>query len=175
MNISMEKFNAEASKMGFMLGDYFETSDDENAPEEITDEVRDMMIGQMMCSVNDQLKAQHGKPVYTPEHVYVLINPNTYSAAFHYAFYLWKMGAKIVGLPSKQAPNTYMEQTPFELPRTKLKGSISNSLQLFLPKDDLNAKQLTPDLMPAYEDYKRYNFDMNTELLFLLDYIKSQE
>ena len=175
MNISMEKFNAEASKMGFMLGDYFETSDDENAPEEITDEVRDMMIGQMMCSVNDQLKAQHGKPVYTPEQVYVLINPNTYSAAFRYAFYLWKMGAKIVGLPSKQAPNTYMEQTPFELPRTKLKGSISNSLQLFLPKDDPNAKQLTPDLMPAYEDYKRYNFDFNAELLFLLDYIKNQK
>ena len=175
MNISMEKFNAEASEIGFMLGDYLETSDVEYAPEEITDEYRNKMIGQMMSSVMDKLIAQHGKPVYTPEHVYVLINPNTYSAAFHYAFFLWKMGAKIVGLPSKQAPNTYMEQTPFELPRTKLKGSISNSLQLFLPKDDPNAKQLTPDLMPTYEDYKRYDFDFNAELLFLLDYIKNQK
>ena len=160
---------------GFILGDYIATSEDDYSPEEISDEFRDRMIEQMASSVKDKLMAQHGKPVYTPEHVYVLINPTTYSAAFHYAFFLWKMGATVVGLPSKQAPNTYMEATPFELPRTKLKGNISNSLQLFMPNDDPRAHQFTPDLMPTYEDYKHYNFDMNTELLFLLDYIKNQE
>jgi hypothetical protein len=129
----------------------------------------------MMSSVKDKLTAQQGKPVYTPEHVYVLVNYNTYSAAFHYMFYLWKMGATVVGLPSKQAPNTYMEMTPFELPRTGLKGSISNSLQMFLPVDDPRANQFTPDLMPTYEDYKRYNFNTATELLYLLDYIKGKK
>ena len=175
MNISMEQLNAEMQDSGFILGDYIATSEGDSSPEEITDEYRDRMIEEMTSSVKDKLMAQHGKPVYTPEHVYVLINPTTYSAAFHYAFFLWKMGATVVGLPSKQAPNTYMEATPFELPRTKLKGNISNSLQLFMPNDDPRAHQFTPDLMPTYEDYKHYNFDMNTELLFLLDYIKNQE
>ena len=175
MNITMEELNAEMQDYGFILGDYIATSEGDSSPEEITDEYRDRMIEEMTSSVKDKLTAQHGKPVYTPEHVYVLINPTTYSAAFHYAFFLWKMGATVVGLPSKQAPNTYMEATPFELPRTKLKGNISNSLQLFMPNDDPRAHQFTPDLMPTYEDYKHYNFDMNTELLFLLDYIKNQE
>ena len=175
MNITMEQLNAEMQDYGFILGDYIATSEGDYSPEEITDEYRDRMIEEMTSSVKDKLMAQHGKPVYTPEHVYVLINPTTYSAAFHYAFFLWKMGATIVGLPSKQAPNTYMEATPFELPRTNLKGNISNSLQLFMPNDDPRAHQFTPDLMPTYEDYKHYSFDMNTELLFLLDYIKNQE
>lgn len=175
MNITMEEFNAEMQDSGFILGDYIATSEGDDSPEEMTDEFRDRMIEQMTSSVKDKLMAQHGKPVYTPEHVYVLINPTTYSAAFHYAFFLWKMGATVVGLPSKQAPNTYMEATPFELPRTKLTGSISNSLQLFMPNDAPRAHQFTPDLMPTYEDYKHYNFDMNTELLFLLDYIKNHE
>ena len=175
MNITMEQLNAEMQDYGFILGDYIATSEGDYSPEEITDEYRDRMIEEMTSSVKDKLMAQHGKPVYTPEHVYVLINPTTYSAAFHYAFFLWKMGATIVGLPSKQAPNTYMEATPFELPRTNLKGNISNSLQLFMPNDDPRAHQFTPDLMPTYEDYKHYNFDKNTELLFLLDYIKNQE
>lgn len=175
MNITMEQLNAEMQDYGFILGDYIATSEGDYSPGEITDEYRDRMIEEMTSSVKDKLMAQHGKPVYTPEHVYVLINPTTYSAAFHYAFFLWKMGATIVGLPSKQAPNTYMEATPFELPRTNLKGNISNSLQLFMPNDDPRAHQFTPDLMPTYEDYKHYNFDMNTELLFLLDYIKNQE
>ena len=175
MNITTEQLNAEMQDSGFILGDYIATSEDDYSPEEITDEYRVKSIEQMASSVKDKLMAQHGKPVYTPEHVYVLINPTTYSAAFHYAFFLWKMGATVVGLPSKQAPNTYMEATPFELPRTKLKGNISNSLQLFMPNDDPRAHQFTPDLMPTYEDYKHYNFDQNTELLFLLDYIKNQE
>ena len=175
MNITMEQLNAEMQDYGFILGDYIATSEGDYSPEEITDEYRDRMIEEMTSSVKDKLMAQHGKPVYTPEHVYVLINPTTYSAAFHYVFFLWKMGATVVGLPSKQAPNTSMEATPFELPRTNLKGNISNSLQLFMPNDDPRAHQFTPDLMPTYEDYKHYNFDMNTELLFLLDYIKNQE
>ena len=65
--------------------------------------------------------------------------------------------------------------TPFMLPRTKLSGSISNTLQMFLPADDPRAKELTPDLMPTYEDYKRYNFDDNTIPLYLMDIIKGKK
>ena len=65
-----------------------------------------------------------------------------------------------------------MEITPFTLPHTKLNGSISNSLQLYLPMDDPRAKQLRPDWTLAYDDYKRYGFDEQAEVLYLLDKIE---
>jgi hypothetical protein len=172
-NATLEDFNAE-SHTDFQLGDYaFE--DEEIVQGEITEEVRNGFIANCMSSVKDKLTAQKGKPVYTPEHIYVLTDPGTFSAAFHYAFFLSKMGAKVVGVPCSQAPNTYMEVTPFELPRTKLNGSFSNALQLFLPIDDPRAKDFYPDLMPTYEDFKRYNFDDNAIPMYLLDYIKNQK
>ena len=172
-NATLEDFNAE-NHTDCQLGDYvFEN--DEIAQGEITQDVRNRFISNCMSSVKEKLTAQKGKPVYTPEHVYVLTDPGTFSAAFHYAFFLWKMGATIVGVPCSQAPNTYMEMTPFELPRTKLQGSLSNTLQLFLPVNDPRAKEFTPDLMPTYEDYKRYNFDDNTIPMYLMDIIKGNK
>jgi hypothetical protein len=68
----------------------------------------------------------------------------------------------------------FMEATPFHLPYTQLDGTISNSMQLFLPATDARAKKFLPDIMPSYDDYLRYHFDFNTELLWLLDKIKSE-
>ena len=171
-NTTLEQMNAE-SPVKLEYGDY--QWEEQGEPITIvTDEIRNKEISQMMSSVKDKLIAQKGKPVYTPEHVYVLTDPVTFSAAFHYAFFLWKMGATIVGITSSQAPNTYMEQTPFKLPRTGLKGSISNSLQMFLPADDPRAKDFFPDLMPTYEDFKRYNFDWNTIPMYLMDIIEGK-
>ena len=172
-NTTLEDFNAERHT-NYQLGDYaFE--DDEMIQCEITEDVRNSFISNCMSSVKDKLMAQKGKPVYTPEHIYVLTDPGTFSAAFHYAFFLSKMGATVVGVPCMQAPNTYMEVTQFELPRTKLNGSFSNALQLFLPIDDPRAKDFYPDLMPTYEDFKRYNFDDNAIPMYLMDYIKNQK
>lgn len=173
-NTSLEQLSA-GSPIKIEYGDYQYEGGDGTMITQVTDEVRNMFISQMMSSVKDKLLAQKGKPVYTPEHVYVLTDESTFSAAFHYAFFLKKMGATIVGVTSRQAPNTYMEVTPFELPRTGLKGSISNSLQMFLPADDPRAKDFYPDLMPTYEDFKRYNFDENTIPMYLMDIIENQK
>ena len=67
-----------------------------------------------------------------------------------------------------------MEQTEFRLPRTGLTGSISNSVQIFLPGNDRRAKTFYPDWMPTYEDYQKYDFDRNTELLYLLERIEKE-
>ena len=168
-NTTLEQLNAERNT-NYIIGDYA-IEEEDPAIDKVTDEMRNEFISSCMSSVKDRLMAQHGKPVYTPEHVYVLTDDATFSAAFHYAFFLSKMGATIVGVTSRQAANTYMEQTPFELPRTGLKGSISNSLQMFLPADDPRAKDFYPDLMPTYEDFKRYNFDWNTIPMYLMDII----
>lgn len=172
LNLTLDQYNARYHT-NYEYGDYtfYENQD---KPQTVTDEIRSKFVANSMSCVQEQLAAQNGKPIYTPRHIYVLTDAITFSAAFHYTFYLWKMGATIVGVPSCQAPNTYMEQTPFTLPRTKLKGSISNSLQLFLPVDDPCAKQLTPDLQPTYDDFKRYHFDEQAEVLYLLDKINEK-
>ena len=172
-NTTLEQYDAEHNA-NYVMGDY-NINEEGRTIDKVTDEIRNEFVSNCMSSVKDKLMAQNGKPVYTPEHVYVLTDPGTFSAAFHYAFFLSKMGATIVGVTSSQAPNTYMEQTPFELPRTKLQGSISNTLQLYLPVDDPRAKDFTPDLMPTYEDYKRYNFDDNTIPMYLMDIIEKKK
>lgn len=161
----------------YAFGDYtFSTDKDEDESDATgTEQRRTDFINGCMSSVKDELRKQHGKPVYTPKHIYVITNDRTFSAAFHYTFYLWKMGATIVGIPSGQAPNTYMEQTLFRLPYTGMQGSISNSMQICLPGKDPRAKTLYPDLMPTYQDYREYNFDKHTEVLYLLDKIKSDK
>lgn len=84
------------------------------------------------------------------------------------------MGAKVVGLPSGQAPNTYMEQTLFKLPRTGIEGQISNCLQLFLPPEDPRAKTFTPDIVFTPEQYASCGWDDNAELILLLQQIAAE-
>ena len=168
-NKTLEVFN-QMYQSDFSLGDYIF---DDAAPDtsEVTEQ-RSRFIQDCMSDTKPELEKQQGKPVYTPEHIYVVTDEWTFSAAFHYTYYLWKMGATIVGVPTMQAPNTFMEQTSFQLPYTRLNGSISNSTQLFLPPKDRRAKIFWPDWMPTYEDYKRYQFDKHSEIRYLLDKIK---
>lgn len=167
----LQEFNRQRGT-NYAFGDYAFSTDVPDTTD--IEEKRADFIQYCMCSVPEKLRELQGKPLYTPEHIYVVTNNRTFSAAFHYTFYLWKMGATIVGVPSGQAPNTYMEQTLFRLPYTKMQGSISNSMQVCLPTNDPRAKTLYPDLMPTYEDYRRYNFDNHTEILYLLDWMKGK-
>lgn len=166
--ITLEDFNKK-NHSDYCYGDYsFSQPSDENLTQE---KKREQFVENAIGNGGDYIKDLNGKAVYTPETVYVLTDADTFSAAFHYAFYLWKMGAVIAGVPSAQAPNTFMEVTEFELPYTKITGSISNSVQYFLPPTDRRAKTFWPDIMPEYKDYKKYNFDQDAELLWLLDRI----
>lgn len=171
INNTLEAFNKQYNAR-FRMGDYL--FDDEEEAETTTpiDTLRKNFIANCMSDTRPLLTRLKGKPLYQPAHIYVLTDADTFSAAFHYAFYLWKMGATVVGVPSSQAPNTFMEQTPFTLPRCGLQGSISNSLQQFLPPHDPRAKTFYPDLMPDYEEYRKHGFDAHTDILFLLDKIK---
>ena len=120
-----------------------------------------------MCADKSILEAQHGEPIYTPEEIYVVTDVQTFSSAFHTAYMLWKMGAKVVGVTSGQAPNTFMEVTRFKLPNTGLECSASNSLQSCFPTDHPMAKAFTPDIQLSYDDYRQFDFSKDAELLFI--------
>ena len=170
LQTNLQDFN-QAYGTDYAYGDYTFSTDEADTTN--IEQRRTDFIKNCISSVPEELRKQQGKALYTPEHIYVITNEHTFSAAFHYTFYLWKMGATLVGIPSGQAPNTYMEQTLFRLPYTGMQGSISNSIQICFPGKDRCAHTLYPDLMPTYQDYQRYNFDVQTEILYLLDKIKS--
>lgn len=108
---------------------------------------------------------------YSPE-VVVLTSASTFSAAFHFTYFLSEIGgATVVGVPPRQAPNAFMESTPFELPRTGLRGSISNAVQVLYPPDHPRAREFTPDFPMGWDDFRRYDFDPDAEVLFALDLI----
>jgi hypothetical protein len=169
--MTLEEYNRK-NHTNYQYGDYTFFAEEKDSSS--MDEKRRYFIQNAMGDAKLYIADMNGKPVYTPKKVYVLTDANTFSAAFHYTFYLWKMGATVVGVPPRQAPNTFMEQTMFELPFTHLKGCISNSAQHFLPPNDPKATTFYPDMIPKYEDYIKYNFHEDTELLWLLDKIESK-
>lgn len=166
LNTTLEEFNA-ANGTHYEYGDYASVGSQETSLSE--QNVEALISNRMMSCTKETLLAQKGRPVYTPKNVYVATDALTFSAAFHYAFYLWKMGAKIVGTSSSQAPNTFMEQTPLYLPRTNLFVSISNSVQMFLPADDPNAEMLVPDYCLTDKLYRKYGCDNNADIMYILN------
>ncbi len=173
INSTLEQFNR-SNGTALRLGDYILYDDaGDGSPSDIG-QVRIRFIDNAMTASRELLHGLGGKPLYRPAQVYVVTDGNTFSAAFHYAFFLRRMGAKVVGLPSGQAPNTYMEQTLFTLPRTGVEGQISNCLQLFLPADDPRAKTFTPDIVFTPEEYASCGWDDNAELVLLLQRIAAE-
>lgn len=165
-NISLEDFN-KLRDSDFDIGDYVALN--ETNTEADLDTRRNNIIQDAMTEKRDLLNSLSGKPSYSPKQIFVITDMSTFSAAFHYAFYLWKMGATIVGVPSRQSPNSFMETTPFQLPFTKLSASSSNSLQQFVETGSIMEKALIPEIEITLDDYKTYNFDANTPVLKIID------
>jgi hypothetical protein len=169
-NTTLEDFN-KANNSSYQFGDYnFSVGSGE--PGDWLAMRRDAfwrynVLGDASESINDI----DGRPVYTPQKLFVITDENSFSAAFHYAYLLWEMGATVVGVPSAQAPNSFMENTRFELPSTKLVGSISNTFQQIFPHDDRRTKIFYPDIMLDWKDHEKYNFDTDSVLLYLLDHL----
>lgn len=113
---------------------------------------------------------ERGAPLLESPRVVVLTSATTFSAAFHLVYYLTEIGsATVVGVPPRQAPNAFMESTPFELPGSGLRGSISNAVQVLYPPGDERARVFTPDHPMSWNDFRRYDFDPNAEVLYALD------
>lgn len=144
------------------VGDYLTMNNDWDADVAVK---RNYWIKNAMTETPELLKSLDGTPLYRPKQIFVITDPGTFSAAFHYAFYLWKMGATLVGVAPSQAPNTFMEVTPFRLPYSGLGASVSNTLQLFVDADSPYAKTLIPDIKITSRDYYNHNLDIDTPIL----------
>lgn len=173
INSTLEAFNRD-NGMQLRMGDYILYDDSAEGASADIEQTRNRFINNTMTASRELLRSLGGKPLYRPANVYVVTDGNTFSAAFHYAFYLNRMGAKVVGLPTGQAPNTYMEQTLFTLPRTGIEGQISNCLQLFLPADDPRAKSFTPDIVFTADEYASCGWADNAELILLMERIAAE-
>ncbi|MFA6335051.1 MAG: S41 family peptidase [Bacteroidales bacterium] len=107
--------------------------------------------------------------------IFVLTSPQTFSAAYHFSYFLKKLGrTRLVGVASRQAGNAFMETTNITLPNTNIRGSISNSKQILF-KDNLESGTLfKPDYEMDWNDFKRLGFDKNSEILKTLEIIENE-
>ncbi len=173
-NVTIEEFNKK-NKTNLKIGEFtIEQDDDSPALEKRNKALKEAKSGKHTYSYLKHIEKLDGKAVYTPQVVF-LVAPNTFSAAYHFMWFAWYLGAKTVGVTPSQAGNCFMEVTEFELQNTKLKGTISNSAQIFFPEDKEMGKEFIPDFPMTLADYKKYDFSDDAELLYVLDLIKSQK
>ena len=111
---------------------------------------------------------------YQPNKIVLLCSPKTFSAAYHLTYFLKRLGkTKIIGVASRQAGNSFMEVTHFKLPETKIEGSISNAKQILFKDNQELGKILKPDIEMKWEDYRKFDFDKNAEVLKAIEFIES--
>jgi len=106
---------------------------------------------------------------YTPENVAVLSEADTFSSAFWMLQCLYKAGAKLVGVPSGQAPNTFSDQNPYRLSRTGLTLYMTCKYSVSCPKLPRDARVLMPDVLLTFDKLRAYAFDPNAAVLLALD------
>src|SRR5262249_41191692 len=106
------------------------------------------------------------------QRVLVLCDPFTFSAAFQATFILHEMGASVVGVPPAQAPNAFMEAAEFTLPESRIQGTISIGMQMYVPSAPA-MNVLRPDFETTTEIFRRYDLDEDSTLRYALDLIHS--
>lgn len=105
---------------------------------------------------------------YRPKRIYVLCDAGTLSAGFSVVVEFWRLGAKTVGTPPAQAPNSYGAAALFTLRHTGLQGMVPMISAAHFPDDPSRASVLPVDYPMTYERLASYDFDPNAEYLYAL-------
>jgi hypothetical protein len=111
---------------------------------------------------------------WTPR-VVVLTSGRTYSAAFDAVLQLRAHGAAVVGVPSSQAANCFIDTIGFQLAHSHLTGSISFKWSVGLPQDPKNGTILQPDRELTYADDRAFQFDPNATILLAMHDLSSHK
>lgn len=121
------------------------------------------------------LESIDGRVVYSPK-IIVITSPATFSSAFQYAFLLKEIcDAVIVGVPSMQAYNNGIGSTYYRLQHTGIRGSVSNSFQLFDPEYLIPESIFRPDYPLTKEIFLKYHCDKDAEIAYILDLIRDEK
>lgn len=172
MNTTIDQWRLDRGKAWAMIGDFIFDQDKGGDPIQLRQQ-RMAQYKDKGLSFAARLMALDGKPVYEPKAIVVVCDEGTYSAAFHFLFYLKHLGAGVVGVPPSQAPNTFMEATPFALAESQIEGSISNSAQIFLP-DDARGDVFKSDVSVDYSTFQRYQFNEDTAVRVAIDRLSKE-
>jgi len=110
---------------------------------------------------------------WTPR-VLVLTSADTYSAGFDLAVDLYRQGATLLGVPSAQAANCFIDGLRYRLKHSQLEGLVSFKRSLGFPNDPERGKVLRPHHELTYAYLAHQGFDPNATLRPALEHIGEQ-
>lgn len=116
---------------------------------------------------------REGEAMWSPR-IVVLTSARTYSAGFDVAAMLVKRSARLVGVPSSQAGNCFIDGLFFTLENSGLTGVISHKWSRLFPDEPERGTVLRPDIELTYDYLRSTGFDPNAAVLLALDDLKRQ-
>ncbi len=102
---------------------------------------------------------------YRPPQIIIISSAWTYSSAFNLMSIFFKLGAKVVGVPSGQSGTCYGDTLSFALKNTGIRGFVSYKFFVTFPEHPELSRILTPHRELTYEDLVRFRFDPNSSIL----------
>ncbi|UCF05870.1 MAG: hypothetical protein JSV33_02195, partial [bacterium] len=109
---------------------------------------------------------------YRPQHVLVLMTPRTSSSGLDMALFLYCSGAKLVGTPSAQSPNSWGNLLEWQLTNSKISGEVSSSFDIAFGDDPEKGRVLPVHFPLKWEKLASYDFDHNACFLFAIEILK---
>jgi hypothetical protein len=110
-----------------------------------------------------------------PGRIVVLSSARTYSAGFDLLTSLFRQGATIIGVPSSQAGNCFIDTLEFTLPNSGLGGSISYKQSIRFPDDPARGEILRPQVELTYDRLASMGFDPNASVLVALEFLSKEK
>jgi hypothetical protein len=112
---------------------------------------------------------------YRPRHVLVLMTPWTSSSGLDMALFLYRSGAKLVGTPSAQSPNSWGNLLEWQLTNSKISGEVSSSFDIAFGDDPEKGRVLPVHFPLKWEKLASYDFDHNACFLFALEILQNPD
>jgi hypothetical protein len=100
------------------------------------------------------------------------MTPRTSSSGLDMALFLYHTGAKLVGTPSAQSPNSWGNLLEWQLTNSKIKGEVSSSFDIAFGDDPERGRVLPVHFPLTYEKLKSFDFDINAEFMYALELLQ---
>lgn len=125
-----------------------------------------------MPSFYKYFKTREYEAFYLPKNIYVLCSSLTASSAFDMMVNLIQLGAKTIGVPSKQSGNSFGNVRFFKLQNSEITGYVATKYFQNFPVDSEKGTILLPDYQLTYKKLVSLNFDPNAAVLYALEILK---